>query len=91
LVILSPQGKITSYLPGIDYPAPEFERALANARRGETGEIAKMISLLCFANDPVPGSPVYYVLIALRGGALATLAGLILITRLKPRRPDRKA
>lgn len=90
LVILSPNGKITSYLLGIDYPAPEFERALASARRDEPGVIGTIVSVLCFSNDPVPGTESYYVLIALRLGALLTLGGLILVVRTKrPRLTDK--
>jgi protein SCO1 len=81
LVILSSDGKITSYLPGIDYPAARFEQALTSARRGEPGAIAKTISILCFSNDQVVGSTGYYVLLALRFGALVTVCGLILIIR----------
>jgi protein SCO1 len=83
LAVLSPKGKITSYLLGIDYPAPEFERALANARREETGMIGDIVSVLCFSNDPATGTAGYYVLIALRLGALLTVGGLILIVRTK--------
>jgi protein SCO1 len=85
LTVLAPNGKITSYLLGIDYPASEFERALASARRGEKGVIGTVVSVLCFSNDPVPGTTGYYVMIALRLGALLTLAALTLIVR--KRRP----
>ena len=86
LVILSPEGKVCSYLLGIDYPAADFERALANARRGQPGVIGEIISILCFSHDPVPGSAGYYVLIALRAGAILTLIGLILLVRSDRRR-----
>jgi protein SCO1 len=86
LVILSADGKITSYLLGIDYPAARFEQALTSARRDETGGIAKTTSILCFSNDQVVGSTAYYVLLALRFGALVTVCGLILIIRMKLQR-----
>jgi hypothetical protein len=59
---------------------------LINARRGEPRVIGEIISLLCFSHDPVPGSAGYYVLIALRGGAILTLLGLILLVRSDRRR-----
>lgn len=90
LVILSPEGKITSYLLGIDYPAAEFERALGKARRGEPGIAGRIISIVCFSQSPVPGTVGYYVLIALRCGAVLTLGGLVLLIRLKHRHPDRR-
>jgi protein SCO1 len=90
LVILSPEGKITSYLLGIDYPAAEFEFSLGNARRGEPGIAGKIISILCFSQSPVPGTVGYYVLIALRCGAVLTLGGLVLLIRFKHRHPDRR-
>ncbi|HEY0792251.1 MAG TPA: SCO family protein [Chthoniobacterales bacterium] len=85
LVVLSPEGKIASYLFGIDYPAPAFDRALANARRGEVGRVVDFISLLCFSHSPAPGSVAYYVLIALRSGSVLTLAGLVALIRSKRR------
>jgi protein SCO1 len=90
LTILSPNGRITSYLLGIDYPASEFERALASARRGEKGVIGTIVSVLCFSNDHVPGTIGYYVMVSLRLGAFLTLVGLILIVRKKrPRLTDK--
>jgi protein SCO1/2 len=86
LVILSPDGKITSYLLGIDYPAAAFERALGNARHGRPGLVGEIISVLCYSHNPVEGSAGYYVLIALRCGAILTLGGLILLIRSKRRR-----
>lgn len=90
LVILSPEGKITSYLLGIQYPAVDFERALENARRGETGAIGEIISVLCLSNDSTEGSLAFYVMIALRIGALLTCAGVVLIVRAKHTQLRRK-
>jgi protein SCO1 len=90
LVILSPEGKITSYLLGIDYPAAAFERALGNARRGQPGIAGQIISILCFSQSPAPGTVGYYVLIALRCSAVLTLGGLVLLIRFKHRNPDRR-
>jgi protein SCO1/2 len=90
LVILSSEGKITSYLLGIDYPVADFERAVGNARRGETGMARQIISILCFSQSPAPGTVGYYVLIALRCAAVLTLGGVILLIRLKGRHPDRR-
>jgi protein SCO1 len=81
LVFLAPQGNVTSYLLGIDYPAPEFDRALANARRGKPEPIGDILSILCFAHDPAVGTAGYYVLVALRGGAILTLCGLVLLVK----------
>jgi protein SCO1 len=89
LVVLSPQGEITSYLLGIQYPAADFERAMENARRGETGAIGELISVLCLSNDP-KGSLAFYVMIALRIGALLMCAGLVLIVRAKHTQLRRK-
>jgi len=89
LVVLSPQGRISSYLLGIDYPAAEFERALGNARRGQPGIAGRIISILCFSQSPAPGTVAYWVQIALRCGAVLTLGGLVLLVRFKHRSPDR--
>ncbi|MBV9490465.1 MAG: SCO family protein [Verrucomicrobia bacterium] len=85
LVVLSPEGTITSYLSGITYSVPDFERALAKARRGEPGIVGEIVSILCYSHDPVDGSVGYYVLLGLRGGAILTLGGLVLLVRRKRR------
>lgn len=90
LVVLSPEGKISSYLLGIDYPAAEFERALGNARRGQSGIAGQIISILCFSQSPSPGTVGYWVLIALRCSALLTVGGLVLLIRFTHRNPGRR-
>ncbi|MDB5351492.1 MAG: uncharacterized protein JWN86_2739 [Planctomycetota bacterium] len=55
LVILSPDGTITRYFSGIDYPAKDLQLALSEAARGRVGSpIARMI-LLCYDYDPSTG------------------------------------
>ncbi len=76
LVFLTPEGTVSSYLLGIQYPAREFDKALAQARRGDTGPLGDLVSILCFSHNPAAGTIGYYVLVALRVGALLTLAGL---------------
>jgi len=90
LVVLSPAGKISSYLLGIDYPPRDFAQALTMAHGNETRAIAKTISILCFSGEQVIGSVSYYALVALRIGALLTLIGLFLFVRSRTPRPARK-
>ncbi|MEM9752629.1 MAG: SCO family protein [Planctomycetota bacterium] len=71
IVFLSPDGTVSSYLLGVDYPGRQFDLALSDAKDGNTGSIIMMALQFCFAFDPSAGK---YVLVAknamMLGGAL---------------------
>ena len=90
LVILTPIGKISSYLLGIEYPAKVIDKAIAAARKEQVSLPVQPIALLCFSQDAAHGTVAFIVLVVLRVAALMTLAGLVLLIRYATRRAKKK-
>lgn len=73
-MILTPEGKISRYLPGIDYPQRDVRLALTEASQGKIGTISDRFMLYCYKYDPSSRS---YVMAATKtmkmGGVLIVL------------------
>lgn len=52
LIVLSPEGKIVRYLPGVDQGPIDVKMALAEAQAGKVGGTIPKAMLLCFSYDP---------------------------------------
>jgi protein SCO1 len=92
LVFLTPDGRVSSYLLGVEYPARAFQGALQLAAEKKAGSPVEQIWLLCFSHDPASGVVGSIVINALRLGAVATLIGLIVLIRYSTRhRPKGEA
>ncbi|MBV9876177.1 MAG: SCO family protein [Verrucomicrobia bacterium] len=76
LVVLSPNGRISSYLLGIEFPAKEIDRAITLARRDAVAAPVSPIALLCFCPNIAPGTVAYIVLVIMRVAAVLTLIAL---------------
>lgn len=50
--VLTPDGRISRYLYGIDYPARDLKLALLEASSGKTGSFRDKIMMRCFRYDP---------------------------------------
>ena len=81
LVFLTPNGRISSYLLGIEYPAKDLVRAIATAREERVGSLVQQFLLLCFSGNAASGSVAAVVLVTLRIGAIVTLLGLVVVIR----------
>jgi protein SCO1 len=75
IVILTPQGKISRYFYGIEYPERDMRLGLVEASNGKIGTLADEILLFCYHYDPITGK---YGLLISRiiklAGALTVLA-----------------
>lgn len=76
IVVCTPEGVISHYLYGIDYPPRDLRLALVESSQGRIGNAVDQILLLCFHYDPVTGK--YGVLISriLRAAGMLTLGVL---------------
>lgn len=94
IVVLSPDGVITRYLYGIQYPELQLRNALYEAADGKVGSAMDRIILYCYDFDPMSNS---YVPVAFRimklGGLVTMLAlGIFLgLFWLKERRAKRSS
>lgn len=94
VVVLTPEGRISRYLYGVDYPAKDFRLALLEAGQGRIGSIVDRVLLTCYHYDPSTRRYGIYVMGVLRLGGLLVflvLGGLIGTLWLRDRRRTRRA
>jgi protein SCO1/2 len=82
LMVITPDGRVSSYLHGISYDPTDLSSALARASLGEVASADEQESvdaplLNCYAYDPDNPSP--KALTAMRIGGVLTLTGLVLL------------
>jgi len=51
-VVLTPDGHVSRYLYGVDFPARDLRLALIEAGQGRTGTIVDRVILTCYHYDP---------------------------------------
>src|SRR6202142_907797 len=85
IMLLTPEGKISRYFYGIQYPSRELRLGLVEASEGKIGTPADQILLFCYHYDPATGK--YGLLIShviQIGGALTVLilgVGILILFR----------
>jgi protein SCO1 len=80
IMVLTPDGKVSRYLYGIEYPPKDLRLSLVEAAGGKVGTSFDRFLLTCFRYDPALRRYEPYAWGFVRAGALATLfalAGLI--------------
>jgi protein SCO1/2 len=87
IMVLTPDGRLSRYFLGIEYPARDLRLALVEASQGAIGTLADRLLLYCYRYDPAQGRYSLAVLQLVRVAALATLAALLLLIVLLRRRP----
>jgi protein SCO1/2 len=79
IMVVTPQGKIARYFPGLDYPSRELRFSLVEASEGKIGSPADKLFLLCYHYDPTLGKYTPAVMNFVRLGGALTLSGLGLL------------
>jgi protein SCO1/2 len=80
IFVLTPDGQVSRYLYGIDFPGKEFRLSLVEAAGGRIGTSFDKLLLTCFRYDPASRKyqPFAFGMLRLGGlGALVGLGGLI--------------
>jgi protein SCO1/2 len=81
IILLTPEGKISRYLYGINYPERDLRLALVDASEGRIGSPVDAVLLFCYHYDPHTGK--YGLLISrviqLSGFLTVLLLGIALI------------
>jgi protein SCO1/2 len=87
LVVLTPGGRVSRYLYGVEYPAGDVRLALVEAAAGKIGSPVDLLLLYCYHYDPLSGRYGLIVTRVLRAaGALTVLLLAALILGLRPAR-----
>lgn len=82
IMVLTPQGHISRYFYGVEFPPKDLRMGLVEASEGKIGNTVDQVLLYCYHYDPQTGKYGAIVSNILRLGAAATvvlLGGLLLI------------
>ncbi len=76
LLILTPDGQLSRFLPGVFFPRRDLQLALVEAGEGKIGSLSDKLALLCYKYDPETGK--YGILITriILVACLATIAAV---------------
>jgi protein SCO1/2 len=91
LVVLTPEGRISRYLYGVEYAPKDLRLALVESAAGRIGGAVDQVLLFCYEYDPETGRYGAVIMRLVRLGGvltLAGLAGLIFVLRRSERRRD---
>ena len=86
IMILTPEGRVSRYFYGIEYPSRDVRWALVDASQKKIGTIADKILMYCFHYDPKLGKYSAQVVNLIRIGGVLTLmvlGGFVLKMRRK--------
>ncbi len=75
-VVLTPEGKVSRYLYGIEFAARDVRLALVEAGQGRVGTSFDRVLLTCYRYDPASRKYEPYALGFVRLGSIAVLLGL---------------
>lgn len=77
IVVLTPQGKVSRYFYGVEYPAKTVMVALNDAKTEKVGALAAVLDFDCFQMDAATGKVTVNVKNTVKVAGLATLAILL--------------
>ncbi len=86
MVILTPEGRVSRYILGVEFPARDIRLGLVESAHGKLGNIVDQALLYCFHYDPTLGRYSAATLNILRISAVATVLALALLIVLLRRR-----
>jgi protein SCO1 len=74
--VLTPEGRISRYLYGVDFPGRDLRLSLVEASGGRVGTSFDRVLLKCFRYDPRTGRYRLFALNFVRGGAFVSFLAL---------------
>ncbi len=77
LAIATPDGEISQYFLGLDFPTKRLRRALVHAADGQVGGVVDQILLLCFHYDPLTGQYGLAIANVLQWLGVTTVSGIV--------------
>jgi protein SCO1/2 len=90
IMVVTPEGRISKYLYGIQYPALDMRLALVEASQNQIGSAVDQFLLTCYHYDPVEGQYTLFVTNLIRIAGFATVAIIALVVGLMLYREKQK-
>jgi protein SCO1/2 len=75
-MIVTPQGKLSRYLYGIDYAPKDVKLGLMESGENRIGSVSDQLLLYCYHYDPSTGKYGFAILSVIRAFAVVTLLGM---------------
>lgn len=92
IMILTPQGKVSRYLYGIDYAPRDFKLGLMEASHNKIGSpVERAVLFFCFHYVPEEGKYGVVIMNFVRLGGVLTVLGIIIFVALMLRQEKRRA
>lgn len=94
IMVLTPQGRVSKYFYGIEYPPRDLRLGLVEASDGKIGNPVDQVLLYCYHYDPSAGAYSMVVMNVLRLAGLATvaaIAGFVAVMAARDRRKPKGA
>ncbi len=85
-IVLTPDGEISQYFTGIEFPAWDVRLSLVEASKGSIGSTIDHILLFCYSFDPSKGKYTWVAFNILRIGVLASVLLCIALVFMYSRR-----
>jgi len=76
IVILTPEGKISRYFYGIQYPARDMRLGIVEASEGKIGSPIDQVLLFCYHYDPSTGKYGLLISRVIKAAGLATILAI---------------
>ncbi|HXX01336.1 MAG TPA: SCO family protein [Candidatus Acidoferrales bacterium] len=94
VMVLTPEGRISRYFYGVDFPPKDLRMGLVEASQGKIGNLTDQVLLYCYHYDPETGKYGAIVANILKLGAAVTIllvGGMLLVLfRLEKAAPPRR-
>ena len=91
IMLLTPDGRISRYFYGVEFPGRDLRLGLVDASQGKIGTPADKMLLFCFQYDPSTARYSATILGIMRLLALGTVAALVIMILIFRRRDKRAA
>jgi len=88
IMVATPEGKLSHYFYGIEYPPKELRLALVEASGGKVGSPVDQLILYCYHYDPTAGRYGPAIMNIMRAAGVATVFGVVALVLALRRRRD---
>lgn len=89
VIVTTPEGKLSRYLFGIEYPPRDLKFALMESSAGKIGSVVDQVLLYCYHYEPATGSYSLVAMNAVRMGGVVTMVTLLGFIAISLRRDNR--
>lgn len=76
IIVLTPEGRVSRYFYGVEYPPRDLRLGIVEAGEGKIGNAVDQLLLYCYRYDPATGTYTPVVMNMMRLGGVLTVLGI---------------